>query len=69
METVYHGYARPCRGPVLSSMWAFNHDLPILPYDPEEARRLLAEAGWRAGGQDGLLTKNGQTFALNLPTI
>jgi peptide/nickel transport system substrate-binding protein len=47
-------------------MWAFNRDLPTLPYDPDEARRLLADAGWRAVGADGRLMKDGRPFALDL---
>jgi microcin C transport system substrate-binding protein len=33
-----------------------------VPFDKEAARRLLAEAGWVANPQTGLLEKNGQPF-------
>ncbi len=34
--------------------WAYNHDLPPIPYDVEAAKELLAEAGWEPG-EDGVL--------------
>ena len=44
-------------------------DLPPLHRDIDEARRLLAEAGWMAGG-DGVLTRNGVRLAsvLSVPS-
>ncbi len=66
VDTVYFGFARLAVGPVLSSMWAFNRNLPILPYDPEQARALLREAGWEPSPRDGTLTKNGVPFAFDL---
>lgn len=66
VDTVYHGYARLAKGPVLSSMWAFNRNLPQLPYDPEQARALLAEAGWRRVNKEGLLERDGRPFVFDL---
>jgi peptide/nickel transport system substrate-binding protein len=39
-----------------------------LPYDPEKARQLLAEAGWKDKNKDGILLKDGKTFKFNLIT-
>ena len=44
-----------------------NPDAPLLGYDPEKARRLLAEAGWRPG-PDGVLVKGGKRFELTFLT-
>ena len=60
IDAVYDGFARPSVGPVLSTMWAFNHDLVELPYDPAGAVELLAEAGWSDSDGDGILDRNGQ---------
>lgn len=35
---------------------------PALPYDTAQARRLLAEAGWRDSDGDGVLDRNGRPF-------
>jgi peptide/nickel transport system substrate-binding protein len=37
-----------------------------LPYDPEEAKRLLKEAGWIDRDRDGLLEKEGRPFTFTL---
>jgi peptide/nickel transport system substrate-binding protein len=66
VESVYHGYARVGRGPVLASMWAFNNRLEELPFDPARARELLARAGWRADDGDGTLERGGRRFEFDL---
>jgi microcin C transport system substrate-binding protein len=38
-------------------------------YDPEKAAQLLAEAGWKTRNADGILTKNGKPFVVELPII
>lgn len=42
--------------------------LAPLAHDPEEAKRLLAALGW-APGEDGILTRGGERFALTLRTF
>jgi len=47
--------------------WAY--DLSVLnsyPYDPDKARRLLAQAGWRERNQEGILIRDGQPFRFTL---
>ncbi len=66
IEVVYNGYALPSVGPVLSSMWAFNRGLEPVPFDPDEARRLLAEAGWHDSNGDGILDRDGVDLAFEL---
>ena len=66
VDAAYHGFAQLATGPVLSSMWAFNRNLPQLPFDPQQAAALLAEAGWRRRLDDGRLVRNGQPFVFDL---
>jgi len=66
VDTVFRGHAKLSSGPVLSSMWAFNHNLPQLPYDPDQAALLLAQAGWRDLNGDGILEHDGRSFAFDL---
>jgi peptide/nickel transport system substrate-binding protein len=44
-----------------------NANVPPLAYDPEKAKALLADLGWKPG-TDGVLAKDGQRFALTLVT-
>jgi peptide/nickel transport system substrate-binding protein len=66
IEVVYNGYAQPSIGPVLSNMWAFNRELEALPFDPQAATALLAEAGWKDSDGDGLLDRDGRTFSFEI---
>jgi peptide/nickel transport system substrate-binding protein len=68
IDVAYSGYARLAVGPVLSDMWAFNRDLEALPFDPEESRRLLEQAGWSDRDGDGLLDRDGESFDFELLT-
>jgi len=68
IETVYRSYAQPSIGPILSTMWAFDETLEPLPYDPQSASQLLADAGWRDDDGDGTLEKDGRPLALEFLT-
>ena len=46
---------------------AFAHDLPHYGYDPDKARALLDDAGWRQG-TDGIRRKDGAPLTLELAT-
>jgi peptide/nickel transport system substrate-binding protein len=68
IDVVYNGFARTAVGPILSDMWAFNRELEAVPYDPDRARALLAEAGWRDSDGDGWLDRDGEAFSFELLT-
>ena len=52
--------------PVMSQSPYYAKDIPPRPHDPDEARRLLAEAGWRDTDGDGVLDKDGRKFEFEL---
>lgn len=48
--------------------YAYTEDVPKYPYDPEKARELLADAGWKAG-KDGKLYKGNTPLAIKLMAV
>jgi peptide/nickel transport system substrate-binding protein len=46
VKLAYQGLATAAHGPIPPTMWSFNPSIRRYRYDPELARRLLAEAGW-----------------------
>lgn len=49
LDAVYSGSGRVENGIFPHGLYGFNPDLPTIPHDPEEARRLLDEAGLADG--------------------
>ncbi len=67
IEYVLYGQGEKITGPLPKQTDFYNHDVPPLPYDPEGALALLAEAGWRKG-EDGWLEKDGNRLQFTLIT-
>lgn len=62
-------YARPATGTITPELCGvFNDQIQPLPYDPEKAKALFAEAGWSDTNGDGVLDKGGQKFEFTLMT-
>lgn len=64
--SVVHGLARP--GVTTyhpGTIWA-DPEIRPWPHDPDEAARLLDEAGWRDGDRDGVREKAGRPFRFTL---
>jgi len=68
IDALCYGFASPVNGPIHPRLWAFNPDVPALPYDPEGARRILAEEGWEDHDGDGWIDRDGQPFEFVLKT-
>jgi len=64
---ILYGHGLQSTGLFTPQMWFFNPHIKPFAYDPEKARALLAEAGWKPG-PDGILQKNGERFSFTLIT-
>ncbi|MBU1007069.1 MAG: peptide-binding protein, partial [Candidatus Omnitrophica bacterium] len=62
------GMGRVATGPFIPESWAYNEEVKPAEYDPEKAKELLSEAGWRDENGDGVLEKDGTEFSFTLIT-
>jgi peptide/nickel transport system substrate-binding protein len=67
LEIGLEGLGEVAHGPLPPSIWGYWDGITgYAPgYDPAQAKRLLAEAGWQPG-QGGVLQKDGKPFAFTL---
>ncbi|MFQ5602959.1 MAG: peptide-binding protein [bacterium] len=69
IDALLFGYGRVCVGPVPPILqWAVNDEIKEIPFDPEQAQKLLAAEGWLDRDKDGWLDKQGQPFKFILKT-
>ncbi|MGQ0572377.1 MAG: ABC transporter substrate-binding protein [Armatimonadota bacterium] len=69
LKTVFEGIGAVANTPLSPVTWGYNKALETVayPFNPERARQLLAEAGWRLGA-DGILVKDGRPFRVRIGT-
>jgi peptide/nickel transport system substrate-binding protein len=65
---IYEGMDEAASSILLPSWWAYSSDVTQPSYDPDAARRLLAEMGWRDSDGDGVRDKNGRSLVVRLGT-
>jgi peptide/nickel transport system substrate-binding protein len=68
VDTLMRGFASICAGPIPPGVWARDSDLEPWPYDPVEARAILARKGFRDSDGDGILERDGRPFRFTLTT-
>ena len=68
IDGVLFGNGKPLASPVMSLYWAHDPSVESWPYDPQRARALLGEAGWKDTDGDGILDKDGRPFRFTLET-
>ncbi|MDD3580001.1 MAG: peptide-binding protein [Desulfobacca sp.] len=67
IDGVLLGLGQVATGPYKPGTWFYNPDVPKFPYDPEQAKALLAAAGWHPNHR-GVLEKGGQPFEFTILT-
>jgi peptide/nickel transport system substrate-binding protein len=64
IDTVFSGLGKPGCSPLTSVMFGYDpKSCEYLPYNPDEAKKILDEAGWTAGA-DGIRVKDGQRLVI-----
>ncbi len=65
VREVLQGYAAISTGQFPPASWAFDPSVKPYAYDPNRAKALLAEAGFKPG-PDGILVKDGKRFSFSI---
>lgn len=68
VKRILFGMGKAAAAPFEASMSFANQTLKPLPYDPQKAKDLLAEAGWKDSDGNGIVDKDGRPFAMTLFT-
>jgi peptide/nickel transport system substrate-binding protein len=67
VDGVLMGLGQQATGPYKPGTWFSNPDVPRFDYNPEKAKALLGEAGWRPNSE-GILEKDGKPFEFTILT-
>jgi peptide/nickel transport system substrate-binding protein len=68
IEGVLLGLGQEAVGPYKPGTWWYKSDVKTYPFDPERAKALLAEAGWKDRNSDGILVRDGKPFTFTIRT-
>jgi peptide/nickel transport system substrate-binding protein len=69
LKDIYYGLGRIAIGPFYHDSPYYDKGLEPWPFDPQKAKQLLAEAGWRDTDGDGVLDKDGVKFEFTMMEI
>lgn len=57
-----------CTGPFPNRSWAYNPKAKLYAYEPEKARKMLENIGWKDTNNDGYLDRKGKKFEFTILT-
>ncbi|HAX61574.1 MAG TPA: peptide-binding protein [Elusimicrobia bacterium] len=66
IDGILLGLGVPATGPYPPTSWAYNPDVKDYEYNPEKAKKIFNELGWKE--DNGILTKNGEKFEFTIIT-
>ena len=66
VDDVMYGTTAVIDSPISPASWAYHDSLHHYDYNPDLARKFLADAGWEPG-PDGILTRNGDRLEMDFP--
>ena len=65
LDTIFNGQGEISYGPFRQEDWIYNPDI-VAAFDPERAKSLLADAGFKDTDGDGILDKDGKSLEFEL---
>jgi peptide/nickel transport system substrate-binding protein len=68
VDVILFGLGSPATGPYVPNTWPYNPEVKKYEHNPDKARELLAEAGWRDTDGDGILDRDGRPFSFTVIT-
>ncbi|UUV17650.1 ABC transporter substrate-binding protein [Fusobacteria bacterium ZRK30] len=63
-DKILEGYAKVVNQPLVPQHWAYSKNVNPYNYDPEKAKKILEDDGWKLG-EDGFRYKNGKKLAFS----
>jgi peptide/nickel transport system substrate-binding protein len=60
------GLGKPATCPFKPGTWVYNENVKIYKFNPQKAKELLGEAGWKDINGDGILEKDGKPFIFEI---
>jgi peptide/nickel transport system substrate-binding protein len=66
INNLYHGTARAMNGPFTPDQWSYNPEVPVIQFNPVEAKRILTSLGWLDTDGDGVLDKGGKPLRFTM---
>jgi peptide/nickel transport system substrate-binding protein len=69
LEGIFLGVGVRSTQPVAPGVFGFDESIEPIPYDPDMARDLLAQAGWEDTDGDGVVDKDGQKFSVEFKVM
>ena len=68
LKNLYSGFGERVNAPLIPTSSSYNKDLPPVPYNPEQSKQLLEEAGWTDSNGNGIVDKeiDGELIELSI---